>query len=215
MFVKYGEVVHFQKDGTVLIAVPLGTEAYKLDRQQIETCEVRFSDGRKISPSQRKFIYSLIWAIADFMAEEKETVKEALKESFRQKMRMKNSFSLSDVTITQANEFLEYLMGIVLDHGIPTKTPLSEMSADVGKYIYGCCIKGRCCIYNQPGQIVNLTHPGEPVQTGDFVLPLCERAVKELRTVGLNEFTRVWHIKPIRADIHLTMNKLLSKRQSN
>ena len=56
MVVKYGEILEVNEDGSVVIVVPMGKDAYIIDRQQIEECEVRFKDGRKISPSQRKYI---------------------------------------------------------------------------------------------------------------------------------------------------------------
>lgn len=211
MIVKYGEIVDVHQDGAVVIVVPMGKDSYIIDRQQIEECEVRFKDGRKISPAQRKYIYAILGSIAEYMGESTGVVKEIMKEGFAKQLGISPDFSLSNVDMTLANNFLDFLTETILEHDIPTKFPLSEMSGDVGRYVYGCCVRNRCCIYNKPGRLINLSRPEQAIEVGDYVLPLSRDAEKELWKVGLQAFKTARHIQPIKADSYLVSQTKLKK----
>ena len=211
MVVKYGEILEVNEDGSVVIVVPMGKDAYIIDRQQIEECEVRFKDGRKISPSQRKYIYSLLNAIAEYTGESTGVIKETMKEGFAKQMGISPDFSLSNVDMTLANNFLDFLTEMVLENDIPTKYPISEMSGDIGRYVYGCCVRNRCCIYNKPGRLVNLSRPEQPIEVGDYILPLSKEAETELNRVGIQNFRQTRHIQPGKADSYLGSKLKLQK----
>ena len=206
MVVKYGKILKVDEKGVVLVEVPLGQHAYIVNRQDIGECEVRFKDGRNISPEQRKFVYSLLGSLSEYMGEDIGATKQTMKEGFACKAGISSDFSLSDMEMSTANLFIDFLIGIIMDNEISTKYPLSEMCGDVGRYIYACCIKNHCCIFNQPAKIINISRPNLPVQKGDAVLPLCPQAEHELKSVGLKDFCKKNHVRPIKADSFLVLH---------
>ena len=66
-----------------------------------------------------------------------------MKEGFAKQMGISPDFSLSNVDMTLANNFLDFLTEMVLENDIPTKYPISEMSGDIGRYVYGCLCSHR------------------------------------------------------------------------
>ena len=52
---------------------------YLHERQKIKTCIIKYDDGRKIRPEQRKKAYAIMADIADFTGYEPEQMKDLLK----------------------------------------------------------------------------------------------------------------------------------------
>lgn len=153
-----GEIKDFKDDGEVVITATLPN----LDRallRQYKKVEVGFCDGRTLSPEQRRKIYAIFGEIADWIGDEKESVKEQMKWEFvlnrMDKMR-KRMFSLSDVDMNTAADFITFLIDFMLEHNIPSRIPLIELCDDVGKYVYACLMNKRCCVCGKHGELHHL-----------------------------------------------------------
>lgn len=156
--VVLGEIKEFKDDGKVVITATLPN----LDRallRQYKKVEVGFCDGRTLSPEQRRKIYAIFGEIADWIGDEKESVKEQMKWEFvlnrMDKMR-KRMFSLSDVDMNTASDFITFLIDFMLEHDIPSRIPLIELCDDVGKYVYACLMNKRCCVCGKHGELHHL-----------------------------------------------------------
>lgn len=156
--VVLGEIKEFKDDGEVVITATLPN----LDRallRQYKKVEVGFCDGRTLSPEQRRKIYAIFGEIADWIGDEKESVKEQMKWEFvlnrMDKMR-KRMFSLSDVDMNTASDFITFLIDFMLEHDIPSRIPLIELCDDVGKYVYACLMNKRCCVCGKHGELHHL-----------------------------------------------------------
>lgn len=156
--VVLGEIKEFKDDGEVVITATLPN----LDRallRQYKKVEVGFCDGRTLSPEQRRKIYAIFGEIADWIGDEKESVKEQMKWEFvlnrMDKMR-KKMFSLSDVDMNTASDFITFLIDFMLEHDIPSRIPLIELCDDVGKYVYACLMNKRCCVCGKHGELHHL-----------------------------------------------------------
>ena len=145
MFFKNGTVKSVEGN-KVLIEVDMGKDAYLIGKQKIKECEVAFADGRRISVKQRKYIYSLIRDIAKHAGGENEAIKEAIKNQFCLATGTKE-FSLSDVDMSTATSFLEYLVNFCIENEVPTNLPLSSMFDQTWKFVYACCMNRKCCVY--------------------------------------------------------------------
>lgn len=81
-----GRIVDMTEDGEAVIKAALPSLTRAADRQY-ETVEIILPDGRKITPRQRKMVYSLIGAIAEYIdgiknAETIESTKNVMKWEF-------------------------------------------------------------------------------------------------------------------------------------
>ena len=156
--VVLGEIKDFKDDGEVVITATLPNIDRALLRQY-KKVEVGFCDGRTLSPEQRRKIYAIFGEIADWIGDEKESVKEQMKWEFvlnrMDKMR-KRMFSLSDVDMNTASDFITFLIDFMLEHDIPSRIPLIELCDDVGKYVYACLMNKRCCVCGKHGELHHL-----------------------------------------------------------
>ena len=147
---------------------------------------VEFADGRRISPEQRRKAYALMGEIADWIGDVPEYVKKLMKIEFmtnRMQTIGEKIFSLSNTDVTTAKEFISYLIDFMIEHEVPSKTPLYELCEDIRKYVYACLMHKTCCVCGKRGADVHhlsgsrVGHGGlkwrEKDQTGALVLPLC------------------------------------------
>lgn len=198
MIYKNG-IIKSLENGKAIIEVDLGDDAPLLLKQKIKECEVAFTDGRKISVKQRKYIYSIIKDIAESTGLDNEPMKEAMKHQFCITTGAKD-FSLSTVDMTTAKEFLNFLVAFCVENDIPTKLSLSTIADSAYKYVYACCMNNKCCLTGKQGIIYNVETLSETVNIGDKVLPLSAKSLSDLKKYGLETFLAVNFIEPITAD---------------
>lgn len=156
--VVLGEIKDFREDGSVVIVATLPNLDKALLRQY-KKVEIGFCDGRTLSPEQRRKIYSIFGEIADWVGDEKSAIKEQMKWEFvisRMDKMKKAIFSLSDVDMNTASDFITFLIDFMLEHDIPSHIPLTELCDDVGKYIYACLMNKRCAVCGKAGELHHL-----------------------------------------------------------
>ena len=203
-----GRIAKWDDTGGVLIraAVPC------LDRailRRYDKVLVEFADGRRISPEQRRKAYALMGEIADWIGDVPEYVKKLMKIEFmanRMQTIGEKIFSLSDTDITTARLFITYLIDFMLEHEVPSKTPLYELCEDIQKYVYACLMHKTCAVCGKRGADVHhltgsrVGHGGlkwrEKDQTGAKVLPLC-REHHTLCHGGEEEFLEKYHLEGV------------------
>ena len=206
-----GRIAKWEDSGGVIIraAVPC------LDRailRKYDKVLVEFADGRRISPEQRRKAYALMGEIADWIGDVPEYVKKLMKIEFmanRMQTIGEKIFSLSDTDVTTARIFISFLIDFMLEHEVPSKTPLYELCEDIRKYVYACFMHKTCCVCGKRGADVHhltgsrVGHGGlkwrEKDQTGAKVLPLC-RVHHELCHNGEAEFLERYHLEGIEMD---------------
>lgn len=169
--------------------------------------EVALPDGRNISPAQRRKAYALIHEISDFTGELPEMEKERLKLDFvvnHLQALAKKMFSLSNCDMTTAREFISYLIDFMIEHDIPSKTPLVELCEDITRYVYACTKKKICAVCGRPAELHHVDRIGmgrnrqEVYQIGMLVLPLCRQHHTECHTMPQNEFNKKYHLQGIK-----------------
>lgn len=214
MDIVVGRIVDWEDDGGVVIraAVP------NLDRaihRQYDKVLIEFSDGRKISPEQRKKAYALLAEIADWIGDVPEYVKQLMKMEFmvnRMETLGDKIFSLSDCSVTTARLFISYLIDFMVEHQVPSSTPLYELCEDIGKYVYACAIHKTCCVCGRKGADIHhlsgsrVGHGGlkwrEKSQDGVYFLPLCREHHMAAHD-GEAEFLERYHLQGITFDDQL------------
>ena len=151
---------HITEYGDTYVKIIVPTEqTYDFDRKQITDCDVHFWDGRSISPDQRKKAYAILNDISVWSGHEPEFLKEWFKYSLIAQTGGEY-FSLSDCSMTQAREYISYLIDFCLRMDVPTAKPLLEYTEDIGRYLYSCLIRRKCAICGAPADIHHVDRVG-------------------------------------------------------
>ena len=101
------------KNGNAIIIAPVSP--YLLEKQKINKCLVRFDDGRTINAEQRKKAYAILSDITEFTGNLPEYEKE-LQKYFYIARTGAEYFSLSDCTVSEAREFISYLIDFCFEN---------------------------------------------------------------------------------------------------
>lgn len=186
-------------DGSYITVVVPYDNDFLLEKQGITECEVTLLDGRRISAEQRRKIYATFKDIALWTGYVPDEIKAILKYEFIAKKGCEY-FSLSDVNMTLAKEFLEFLIEFCLQHDIPTSDSLLERSPDIARYVYMCLKNKKCCITGKRAELHHVDAVGmgrdrkDIIHTGMRVLPLSRKKHTESHTIGQKSFEEKYHI---------------------
>lgn len=146
-------------DGVNLLLVPDESIDRELLQKDIKYCELRLDDGRTISAEQRKKTYALIGDISSWSGENPEYLKQYFKWHFCAETG-NEWFSLSNTSVSQAREFISYLIDFCLLHNVPCQDALINQTDDIGKYLYQCLEHGKCAICNKEAEIHHVDRVG-------------------------------------------------------
>ena len=113
------------RSGKVIIEAEYGY-IDEIIRKDIKEAEIRLKDGREISREQQKKIYAMLNDISLYTGYTPQETKELMKFSFISKYGG-NDFSLSNVDMTTAREFITYIIEFILINDIPTKVSLKML----------------------------------------------------------------------------------------
>ncbi|MDR2981237.1 MAG: hypothetical protein LBV12_03210 [Puniceicoccales bacterium] len=184
------------------------SDTYLIEKRQIYDVGVRIDDGRRITNQQRKKIYATMRDISEYTGYEPEQVKAIWKYNFIA-LTGCDYFSLSDVDVTTANDYLEYLIEFCLEHDIPTEGSLAERSPDIARYIYWCLVHKKCCITQKKAQLHHVDAVGmgrdrkDIIHHGMRVLPLQWKLHREAHDMGKSSFEEKYHVFGIKLDADL------------
>ncbi|WP_317327042.1 putative HNHc nuclease [Turicibacter sanguinis] len=106
---------------------------------------VKIDDGRTISAKQRKLIYALFKDISLYTGYEVEELKELLKIDFMID-KDRDYFSLSNVEMEIATEFIEYILEFMFAWDIPINKRVVVLAREVNNFLYLCLIHRKCAV---------------------------------------------------------------------
>lgn len=142
-------------DGThALIAIEVNP--YIVEKQKITKCVVVFDDGRHINREQQKKAYAIIGDIADYTGDFPEYTKELLKYRYIARYGGRY-FSLSDCTVTEARNFISFLIDFCFEQNIGTRDTLLNNTDDISRYLYSCIANRKCAVCNAKAEIHHCT----------------------------------------------------------
>lgn len=182
------------------------TRLDRLSNKEQPTIEVEVSDNRTITVDQRKKIYALISEISDWSGYmiEKEA-PQVMKWTYLSQTG-KSMFSLSNCTITEANNYLTWLLDFCFDNDIPFKTRTWDLLPNDYGMQYRCLTHRKCCICGQQADIAHLEAVGSgrnrhEINHDEFhFMALCRVHHTEQHKIGIKTFLQKYHIKPIKLD---------------
>lgn len=196
------------KEGNRLVIEPAEDISRELERQEIKEIELRLDDGRTISAIQRKKIFALIRDISLWSGHEPEELRAFMTWNYRLRANIED-FSLSDVDMSTAKDFITYLINFCFAFDVPTKDTLLNQTDDIGKYLYLCLEFRKCAVCNKRAQVHHVDRIGmgrnreDIVHVGLNAIALCDEHHKEVHATSESEFFAYHHIYGIKLDNYL------------
>lgn len=106
---------------------------------------IKIDDDRSISAGQRKLLYGLFKDISIYSGYEVEELKELMKIDFMI-VRDRDYFSLSDVEMEVATEFIEYILEFMFQWDIPINEKVVPLARKENNFFYLCLIHRKCAV---------------------------------------------------------------------
>ena len=146
-------------DGESLLLAPDEKIEREIIQKHIGSVELRLNDGRTISAEQRKKIFAIIRDISLYSGHEPEYLRQYMTWDFCS-VSDSEWFSLSDVDMTTAKEFITYLITFCFEYDVPTKDTLLNQTDDISKYLYLCLEHRKCAICNKKAEVQHVDRIG-------------------------------------------------------
>ncbi len=189
-------------DGVFMVIAPEEPIERELIQKQVEDIEIRLNDGRTISAMQRKKVFAIIRDISLWSGHEPEYIRSYLTWDFCLRDNVRN-FSLSDVDMSTAKDFITYLIEFCFKFDVPTKDTLLHQTDDIGRYLYTCLEHRKCAICNKRAEVHHVDRVGmgsdreEIVHVGLKAIALCREHHNEahVREKELFEENCIYGIK--------------------
>ena len=194
-------------DGEQLLLLPDESIGRELEQKHIGFVEIRLNDGRSINNDQRRKTFKIIRDISIWSGHDPEYLRQLMTWDFIGKEGLE-WFSLSDVDMTTAREYITYLIEFCFCHGVPTKDTLLNQTDDIGKYLYLCLEHRKCAICNNPADVHHVDRIGMGgnretiVHVGMKAIALC-REHHIATESGEKELFERYHIYDIKLDEYL------------
>lgn len=189
---------------------------------------VLWQDARIISPEQRRKAWALIGEIAaayGYLSQDKTLINQNLKAEFlmaridKLQQEAIRAFSLSDVDMTTARLYIDFLIEFVVANGIPTKEPLQELADDVQAYVYHCAANKVCCVCRRKADLHHVDRVGmgrnrdDMCHIGMEALPLCREHHMEAHQHGDHRLMDKYHLVTIQIDEKIAKLYKLGKKE--
>ena len=106
---------------------------------------MKLDDGVAISAKQRKLVYALFKDISLYTGYEVDELKELLKIEFMVD-RDRDYFSLSNVDLKSAREFIEYILEFMFLWDVPINPKVVILAREVNNFLYLCLVHRKCAV---------------------------------------------------------------------
>lgn len=170
---------------------------------------VYWQDSRGRTLDQIRKAWALMGEIAEYQGQGKDDVYREQSTAFSLKhleILQGELFHLSTATVSTARAFINLLIEIILEYGIPTKEPLYGLCDDIERYVYACLMNKKCAVCGRKTELHHVTKIGmgrnrrEIDHIGMLALPLCRDHHDEAHSIGETAFQEKYHLVPIEID---------------
>ena len=179
-------------------------------RREYEDVLIEFVDGRALSNDQRKKAWALMTDIARWAGVNKDETYCLFRWRFTQaavNSLKKQLFHLSTATMTEAREFINYLITFVLYFDVPLRGPLYDLTDDISYYMRQCLLHKRCAVCGKPAQLHHVdrvgSHGGSREKISHIGLraeALCAEHHAEAHAIGQADFDSRYHFEGVSID---------------
>lgn len=170
---------------------------------------VYWQDSRARTLEQIRKAWALMGEIAEYQGQGKDDVYREQSTAFSLKhleILQGELFHLSTATVSTARAFINLLIEIILEYGIPTKEPLYGLCDDIERYVYACLMNKKCAVCGKKTELHHYDHVGmgrnrrEIDHIGMRAYPLCREHHEEIHLIGERAFDEKYHLVPIEID---------------
>ena len=170
---------------------------------------VYWQDSRARTLEQIRKAWALMGEIAEYQGQGKDDVYREQSTAFSLKhleILQGELFHLSTATVSTARAFINLLIEIILEYGIPTKEPLYGLCDDIEHYVYACLMNKKCAVCGNKTELHHVDAVGmgrnrrEIDHIGMRCLPLCREHHEEIHLIGERAFDEKYHLVPIAID---------------
>ena len=170
---------------------------------------VYWQDSRGRTLEQIRKAWALMGEIAEYQGQGKDDVYREQCTAFSLKhleILQGELFHLSTATVSTARAFINLLIEIILEYGIPTKEPLYGLCDDIERYVYACLMNKKCSVCGKKTELHHVDAVGmgrnrrEIDHIGMRCLPLCWEHHDEAHRIGETAFQEKYHLVPIKID---------------
>lgn len=170
---------------------------------------VYWQDSRGRTLEQIRKAWALMGEIAEYQGQGKDDVYREQSTAFSLKhleILQGELFHLSTATVSTARAFINLLIEIILEYGIPTKEPLYGLCDDIERYVYACLMNKKCAVCGKKTELHHYDHVGmgrnrrEIDHIGVRAYPLCREHHEEIHLIGERAFDEKYHLIPIAID---------------
>lgn len=170
---------------------------------------VYWQDSRARTLEQIRKAWALMGEIAEYQGQGKDDVYREQSTAFSLKhleILQGELFHLSTATVSTARAFINLLIEIILEYGIPTKEPLYGLCDDIERYVYACLMNKKCAVCGKKTELHHYDHVGmgrnrrEIDHIGMRAYPLCREHHEEIHLIGEKAFDEKYHLVPITID---------------
>lgn len=182
--------------------------------------DLTVDDSRHISRDQQKKIFALIHDLCNYTGDEPKRWENEFK--WRVEITFDvDEFSLSDCSMTVGNYMILTILDFLFEENIPFKTKLwDSLPSDFPRQ--RLCLKNRTCVIcgRQHADLAHFKAIGmgrnrrKIDERKMYFMTLCRQHHQEQHRIGINNFMKRYHLKPIRlSDNDLIRFKILSKQK--
>jgi len=170
---------------------------------------VYWQDSRARTLEQIRKAWALMGEIAEYQGQGKDDVYREQSTAFSLKhleILQGELFHLSTATVSTARAFINLLVEIIIEYGIPTKEPLYGLCDDLERYTYACLMNKKCAVCGKKTELHHVDAVGmgrnrrEIDHIGMRCLPLCREHHDEAHRIGETAFQEKYHLLPIKID---------------
>ena len=200
------EILQYKKfnNGTALqIFIPTHDMTVLLDTLSKEgkiTGEIFFDDPRRISTRQKNKIQAIINDIRQSTGNTMEATRSALLEGFNE-MRHKKVESIFTCSISEAKEFIDYLLEFVFEWDIPLTRYNPYKTDDTDKWLFLSLLYRKCAVCGLPNSDLHHWQAlGAGVNRKTFddsklqKIALCRVHHTEAHTIGRENFSKKYKV---------------------
>ena len=184
--------------------------------RQVSEVRVELPDARARTAEQLRKAWAIMGDMAAFISGDKrnaaDDVYRPLSADFAQRAQetlQRRLFHLSEASVTEARDFISFLLDTCIEYEIPLSRPAAELTDDIQHYVYSCTINRKCAVCGQRADLHHVDHVGmgrnrhEIDHEGMRALPLCRVHHEEAHTVSAEIFMGKYHLEPITIDKHI------------
>lgn len=162
--------------------------------------EIKIDDGRSITSNQRAKIFATIKDISLFTGDHPEDLRAWLLYDYCIETG-DMPFSLSNCSISQAREYITFIIDFILKHNIPLSDKALNRTEDIDKYLWSCIKYRRCCICGKsPSDLhhetaIGLGRDRKTVDDSKYKkIQLCRTHHSEAHNIGVESFKAKYHV---------------------